>query len=115
MRSFQELHVWQRAMKLAKNVYEITKPFPAEEKFGLVSQMRRAAVSIPSNIAEGHVRQTPKEFRQFLAISRGSCAELQTQLILSRDLGLLSEKKLHEIQEEIEILAKMMSSLYGKI
>lgn len=115
MHGFKELQVWQRAMKLVKEVYIITTTFPNEERYGLVAQMRRSAVSIPSNIAEGHTRQTKREFKQFLAIARGSAAELQTQLILAGDLGFVAKEKIQPIQEEIEILAKMMSSLYGKV
>lgn len=92
MHSFRELTVWQRAMRVVKQIYEITKGFPDEERYGLVAQMRRSAVSIPSNIAEGHTRQTKKEFKQFLAIARGSAAELQTQLMLARDLGYVTNE-----------------------
>jgi len=94
-RSFVDLAVWQAAMELAKEVYRATSEFPVEERFGLTAQMRRAAVSIPSNIAEGQGRRTRGEFLQFLGTARGSLYELRTQLTLSRDLGFLAEA--HEV------------------
>ena len=83
----RDLLVWQKGMVLAKEIYRITRAFPSEERFGLVSQMRRAAVSIPSNIAEGQARRTTNEFIQFISQAEGSVAELDTQLTLSSDLG----------------------------
>src|SRR3982074_3892802 len=85
---YKDLVVWQKGIALAKLIYTITAKFPAEEKFGLVSQMRRAAVSIPSNIAEGQARHTTGEFIQFISHAEGSVAELDTQLILSVELRL---------------------------
>src|SRR6266705_3834214 len=85
-RSYKDLVVWQKGIALAKLVYQLTKNYPSEEKFGLVAQMRRAAVSIPSNIAEGQARHTTGEFIQFLSHAEGSVAELDTQLILSIEL-----------------------------
>lgn len=92
-KSFRELLVWQRAMSLAEDVYRITEDFPKREMFGLAAQMRRAAVSIASNIAEGSSRGTRKDFRQFVAIARGSNNELQTQLELAVRIGLLPQEK----------------------
>ncbi len=83
MGGFRELIVWQRAMDLAANVHACSRRFPREEMFGLTSQVRRAAVSVPSNIAEGHGRETPADFKHFLRISRGSAQEAQTQLLLA--------------------------------
>ncbi len=85
---FRELEVWQLAMSLAKRVYELTAGFPREERYGLASQLQRAAVSIPSNIAEGNARVSTKEYARFVSVALGSCAELQTQLLLSRELEL---------------------------
>jgi four helix bundle protein len=85
-RSYKDLVVWQKGIALAKLVYQLTKNFPSEEKFGLVAQMRRAAVSIPSNVAEGQARHTTGEFIQFISHAEGSVAELDTQLILSIEL-----------------------------
>ena len=89
-RSYKDLVVWQKGIALAKLVYQLTKNFPSEEKFGLVAQMRRAAVSIPSNIAEGQARHTTGEFIQFISHAEGSVAELDTQLILSIELKFCS-------------------------
>src|SRR5256885_16498458 len=85
--SYKDLVVWQKGIALAKIIYTLTARFPTEEKFGLVSQMRRAAVSIPSNIAEGQARHTTGEFIQFISHAEGSVAELNTQLILAVELG----------------------------
>jgi four helix bundle protein len=86
-RSYRDLEVWKLAIDFVKQVYEITDNFPASENYGLINQIRRAAVSIPSNIAEGQGRNSTKEFRQFLAISLGSLAELETQLIIAKEIG----------------------------
>lgn len=86
-RNHRELHAWQEAMALARAVYRITSGFPKEELYSLTSQMRRAAVSVPSNIAEGAGRGTDREFRQFLPIARGSLSELETEWLLAKDFG----------------------------
>ncbi|HKO35452.1 MAG TPA: four helix bundle protein [Pyrinomonadaceae bacterium] len=87
IKSYHDLLVWQKGIALVKRIYEITRTFPDSEKFGLVSQMRRAAVSIPSNIAEGQARHTTGSFIQFIAIDEGSVAELDTQLLIAIELG----------------------------
>ena len=107
----KKLDVWQRAMKTAQMVYELTSTFPAEEKFGLVSQMRRAVVSIPSNIAEGAARQGGREFRNFLSMAQGSLSELDTQLELAVLLGFVSNENLVEITGELLRIDKMLSGL----
>lgn len=89
VRTFRDLIAWQRAMELARAVYKTTAPMPSVERFGLMMQMRRAAVSIPSNIAEGHARQSRQDYLRFLRIARGSLAELATQMELSFSLQLL--------------------------
>jgi four helix bundle protein len=91
MLDYKELQVWQKAMKLAEDVYKLSANFPREEMYGLTSQIRRSAISIPSNIAEGSSRAGTKEFIQFLSIARGSSAELETQLILASRLGYTAE------------------------
>ena len=91
IRSHRELIVWQRALELCTAIYATTAKFPSEERFALVSQMRRAAVSIPSNIAEGHGRLTTSEYRHFLGIARGSLKELETQILIAQRLGYLSK------------------------
>ncbi|HTU32690.1 MAG TPA: four helix bundle protein, partial [Candidatus Acidoferrum sp.] len=87
VKHYKELKVWQKGMAVSKAVYELTSKFPADERFGLVAQLRRAAVSVPSNIAEGQARHGTREFLQFLSHAGGSLAELETQLLLSVDLG----------------------------
>ena len=113
--NFKDLLVWQRAMALAKRIYEITQAFPSDERFGLVSQMRRAAVSIPSNIAEGQARHTTGEFVQFISHAEGSLAELETQLRLSLDLSYYSKSEAISILELMEELRKMLNSLRRKL
>lgn len=85
---YRELEVWRAAMALAKQVYELTADFPRDERFGLTAQIQRSAVSIPSNIAEGNARRSTKDYARFVSMALGSCAELQTQLLLSGELAL---------------------------
>jgi len=109
------LLVWQKAMNLARNIYRETEAFPQKEMFGLQSQMRRAAVSIPSNIAEGHGRINDGHFQQFLANSRGSLFELQTQLELTADLRMLSEAVVKGLMEQCEEVARMINGLLATL
>lgn len=111
MHRFEELKIWQKAMNITENCYRITKNFPVEEKYGLTSQLRRSAVSIPSNIAEGAGRNTNGEFMQFLGIANGSSYELLTQLYLSKRLNLITEEKVRPIISEILEVTKMNYSL----
>src|SRR5579862_874916 len=104
---YKELLVWQKGMSLAKGVYGLTAGFPSDERFGLVSQMRRAAVSVPSNIAEGQARQGTREFLQFLSHASGSLAELETQLPLSVDTKFCSESDVQGLAGLINELQKM--------
>ena len=90
IKTHKDLTVWQEAMKLAKEVYQLTSAFPKEEVYGLSSQMRRAAVSVPSNIAEGAARSSSREFTQFLYIALGSLSELETQWLLAKEMGMIS-------------------------
>ena len=96
VRDYRDLKVWQAGLKLAEAVHAVTTDFPKAEVFGLISQLRRAAVSIPSNIAEGHARDSTKEFLRFISIAMGSLAELETQLTLACRLGFLERKKLED-------------------
>lgn len=112
MHNFKELKVWQNARKFVKEIYLDTRNFPAEEKYGLISQMRRSAVSIPSNIAEGSGRNTNKDFKYFLNVSLGSAYELQTLLFLSQDLELLKQERTNELNSSLEEIQKM---IYGLI
>jgi four helix bundle protein len=107
MHKYKDLKIWLKAMDLVTKVYETTAKFPDHEKFGLVSQINRSAVSIPSNIAEGAGRNSAKEFIQFLAIANGSSFELETQLMLSKNLNYLSDISLDLLLKEIDELQKM--------
>ncbi len=111
MHRFEELQIWQKAMSVVENSYKATSNFPKEEKYGLTSQIRRSAVSIPSNIAEGAGRNSNGEFKQFLGIANGSSFELLTQLYLSERLYLLSEEKVKPIVNEILEVCRMNYSL----
>ena len=111
MRSYRDLKVWQRAMDLTVRTYEITRRFPAEEKYGLVSQMRRAAASVPANIAEGQARRSDKEFLQMLGIARGSLAEVETFVTLSVRLRLIGRESSDDLLEECAEINRMMNGL----
>ncbi len=114
MHNFQELKIWQKAMSVAEQVYIISSQFPVEEKYGLTNQIRKCAVSIPSNIAEGAGRNTNGEFRNFLGIANGSTNELITQLIISNRLKLISEDKIKPIINDLMEIQKMNFSLLKK-
>ena len=112
VRNFRELTVWQKGIKLAKEIYALTSTFPSQESFGLVNQLRRAAVSVPSNIAEGQARPHRADFVRYLDISLGSLAEIETQLILSQEFGYLQPPKTENAESLILEIRKM---LYGLI
>ncbi len=107
MHNLKELKIWNKAIELAVDVYKATSSFPTDERFGLISQSRRAAVSIPSNIAEGAGRNSKKEFANFLGIANGSSYELQTQLVISNKLNLLGDELLNGLLNQIDELQKM--------
>ncbi|MGV3509907.1 MAG: four helix bundle protein [Sphingobacteriaceae bacterium] len=111
MHSFKELKVWQAAMEISKAIFIVTRSFPQEEKFTLVSQMMRCAISIPSNIAEGCGRKSNKEFYQYLNISLGSSFELETQLILAKEFGYISEMSFAPLQFQIIEVQRMLAGL----
>jgi four helix bundle protein len=113
--NFKDLQVWQRGMELAKRVYEMTRKFPPDERFGLVAQMRRSAVSIPSNLAEGQARHTTGEFVQFISHSEGSLAELETQLRLSVEIGYCDATEAEGMLVFMEELRKMLNSLRRRL
>ncbi len=114
MHDFKKLVIWQKAMKIVKSIYLITRDFPSEEKFGLISQIRRSAVSIPSNISEGAGRNTNGEFKNFLGIANGSLNELITQLILSKELELVEDEKIQPIIKDLIEVQKINYSLIRK-
>ncbi|MFV0141768.1 four helix bundle protein [Empedobacter falsenii] len=111
MKTHKDLEVWKLAIDFVSEIYLITKQFPEAEKFGLSTQMRRASVSIPSNIAEGAARQSDKEFIQFLYISLGSSAELETQLIIAFNLNFIKQNQLNQLILKQEQIAKMLNGL----
>jgi four helix bundle protein len=115
MRDFRKLDIWKHSIDLVKEVYLLSEKLPSEEKFGLRSQITRAAVSIPSNIAEGCGRNSEIEFKRFLEIAIGSLFELETQLIISKELGFIEPEALVIVFENIEKEAKMINSLISKI
>lgn len=115
MKPHKNLNCWIKSFAFVKNVYSTTTGFPAEEKFGLVAQMRRASVSIPVNIAEGAARKSKKEFIHFLHISLGSMTELDTLILLSKELGFLSEEKTEDLINELDIIGKLIYGLIKSI
>jgi four helix bundle protein len=110
MHNFKKLNIWLNAMILTKEVYKITAAYPKEEKYGLVSQINRCSVSVPSNIAEGSSRSSNKEFSHFLKIALGSLYELETQIILSHEFKIIGDTEMNGLAEKILTLQKM---LYG--
>ncbi len=115
MNNYKELKVWQKAIDLAEVVYQLTTHFPSQEKFGLISQLRRASVSVASNIAEGAGRNTDGEFRQMLGIAYGSICEVETQLILSNRLAIINEENFKKVSQEISSIQKMLFALIKKL
>jgi four helix bundle protein len=113
VRPHYNLQAWKAAMALVKDVYNLTREFPKEEVYRLVSQMRRAAVSIPSNLAEGAARNGAKEFIQFLGVAKGSLSELETQILISADLGYLPRE--HEIFEKVEEVSRLVAGLQKSV
>lgn len=112
---YRKLIVWEKSVALVKDVYVLTKKFPDDEKFGLTSQIRRAAVSIPSNIAEGKLRDSDPEFRRFLLISFGSGGELETQLEISLQLGYIQGADLTPVSEKLSEIMKILNTLITKL
>lgn len=111
MKTVEELDVFKLSHSLALEIFELTKFFPDEEKFGLISQMRRAAYSVPMNLMEGSHRLGSKEYRQFVGISRGSTGEIKYQLLLARDLGYISENRYSDLQSKYERVSQMLTQL----
>ena len=111
LKNYKELNVWQKAYELCLKIYGITTEFPAEEKYGLTSQIKRSAVSIPSNIAEGYGRKTTVDYIRMLYISYGSVCELETQILLAGDLGFIEKGELGTIKEDIAEVERMLKAL----
>lgn len=115
VKSYRELRVWQQSVDFCVKVHTVTSTFPKEELYGLTSQIRRAAISIPSNIAEGQARNTTGEFSQFLGILKGSLAEIDTQLEIARRLSFLSIESFQSFENEIETIGKMLNALQNAL
>ncbi|MEM1167170.1 MAG: four helix bundle protein [Planctomycetota bacterium] len=115
-RGFRDLHAWQRGRTVCSSVYRLTQAFPDDERFGLTSQIRRSAISTPSNIAEGYGRQTPADYLRHLRIARGSLFELQTQLIVASDLGYVADvPETQDLKDELESLSQLLSGLIRSV
>jgi four helix bundle protein len=115
MHKFKDLKVWQKSVDLATEIYALTKKFPADERFGLVSQINRGAVSVPSNIAEGAGRNTKGEFNHFLGIAIGSSFELETQLIISQRLNFIQPEELNDIVKKVNDIQNMAFGLQSTL
>ena len=113
MRDFKKIQVWQKAHQLTLKIYEITAAFPQDERFGLVSQIRRAAASIPTNIAEGAGRETQKEFARFVHIASGSASEVEYPLLLAHELGYISPEEYTSLEKDIIEIKRMLHG-FGK-
>ena len=115
VKSYKDLIVWQKALDLVDRIYDITESFPSREMYGLTNQLRRAAVSVPSNIAEGQARQSTLEFKRFLSIARGSLAEVETQLHIAIRRQYVSEEDFRKTLLLANEISKMLASLYNKL
>jgi four helix bundle protein len=115
MRNFRNLEIWNKAISLSKNIYVLTNQFPDKERFGLISQLQRAAVSIASNIAEGSSRRSETDFARFLEISQGSAFEIETQLTIAKEIGYIKEDQFVDMITELNIIQKQINQLITKI
>jgi four helix bundle protein len=113
--SYKDLVVWQKSMALVTEVYRVSQQFPKEEIFGLMSQARRAAVSVPSNIAEGHARTSKKEFQYFLSNARGSLPELETQLTIAQQLAYISETAVNQLLDRLWEVGRLLNGLLSSL
>lgn len=115
MHRYKDLKFWVKSREFCKDIYQTTSSFPESEKFNLTSQLRRASISISSNIAEGCSRNSNKDFSRFLIIALGSCYEIETQLLISNDLGFISEHELKKLLEKLNSIIKMMSKFNSSL
>lgn len=115
MHRYKDLKFWQLSRSFCKDIYQITDSFPESEKYGLVTQLRRASVSVPSNIAEGDSRKSNKDFSRFLTIALGSCYEIETQLLLSFDLDFIKNSELEKLNFILNQIIKMMSKFSSSL
>lgn len=115
IQSYRDLEVWQKSRKIVSRIYRLTKTFPADETYGLSRQLRRAAISIPSNIAEGKSRRATKDYKRFLDIAYGSLAEVETQLFIACDLGFVTEKKVDGLLQDYAEIGRMLNGLINSL
>ncbi len=115
MHNFRELKVWQKSIDLAVTIYQLTKKYPADERFNLISQMQSAATSIPTNVAEGAGRNSNPSFKHFLTISLGSAYELETQIVLSNKLGYIYDESGEQLIQELQGIQKMLHALHNSL
>jgi four helix bundle protein len=115
MKDFHRLKVWEKAHRLALSIYELTRHFPADERFGLILQLRRAATSVPTNIAEGCGRSSDRELARFLSIAAGSASEVEYQILLSRDLGYVDEDAYQTLSQQVNEIKRMLSVFLQKL
>ena len=115
IKTFRELNIWNAGIEIVKAIYQLTEIFPKQETYDLISQMRRSAVSIPSNVAEGFRRFHNKEYRQFLYTSLGSCAELETQLTIAMELNYIQKDTENKLLEKLDHICRMVSNLIKKL
>ncbi len=115
IRTYRDLDIWSKGIEIVKGIYKSTEKLPKQETYGLISQMRRAAVSIPSNIAEGFRRHHNKEYKQFLYVSLGSCAELETQITIAKELEYLKATEEAILLEKLDHLCRMITNLIKKL
>ena len=115
VKDYKDLKVWQKGIEIVDKIYSLTDNFPKEELYGLTNQMRRSAISIPSNISEGFVRNHSKEYIQFLYISLGSCAELDTQLVIAQKRNYVGQDKFNELTEDINYEMRMLVSMINAV
>lgn len=113
--TYRQLNIWKKGIELVKEIYKLTEGFPKEEMYGLVAQMRRSAISIPSNVAEGFKRHHNKEYKQFLYITLGSCAELETQITISKELRYIQGNEESRLLEVLDHIGRMISNLIKKL
>lgn len=115
LKSYKELIVWQKSIQLVKEIFILTNEFPKSELYGLISQIRRAAVAIPSNIAEGYGRKSAKEYAQFYSIAYGSALELETQIIIAKELHFVEKERFIKVEKLLEEILRMLNSMTAKM
>lgn len=113
--TYRDLEIWKKGIELVKSIYKLTEKFPKQETYGLISQMRRSAISIPSNAAEGFKRYHNKEYKQFLYVTLGSCAELETQITIAKELKYIQQNEEAALLEKLDHIGRMISNLIKKL